>query len=616
MAGNDETLRLKVEADTAEAKRDLTAVQKQADKLDADSATIEVDADTSKAKSGLGDISDLMGKLPGPAGEVAESLSGMGGGLAAAAGPAAAIGAALFAAGEAAADLAIEAKTMSELTGDTVESASALQAVWKSTGADVNDLNDIVLQMQGALSSNEAAAKQLGININDGKTGGERFTEVMKKLSKFTGTAAEKSALMSALLGEEGARQGAKFLATVQDIDGALADVQANGPIITDADVDTAIDYQQSMADLKQTFAEISTELGQNVLPAMLELAKLANAISEIKLPFQPEGTNLMTGQITYAKLAWQGLRDEFDKKISPDAFTGATGIIKKGATDAADAVKDLSSGSADLAGAFTAGLTSAEDWAAAVDHLAVVYGEAEKAQAAFYDAQRSAVDSQYAAEEAAQDLIDTIVGYSDAVKAAEGDTSKLKDVQDDTRESANAYADAQVRAKQETALAAGEYRTAEQDHRDYIGALIESTTYMDGPQKQAVLDYIARLEGIPPEVVSDIIADPDYVSIDAAAAALDAAAAARKVPITVEIHGLPGFYSALRAANTAANVSVAPGAAPTATVAASQQAATSAYRYGGTVTNNITLNTRATSGRELTREMNRWARLNGRTGR
>jgi hypothetical protein len=611
VAGNDETLRLKVEADTAEAKRDLSAVQKQADKLEGDTATVEVDADTSKAKAGLGDISDLLGNLPGPAGEVASSLGSMGGGLAAAAGPAAAVGAALFAAADSAANLAIEAKTMSELTGDSVESASALQQVWKSTGADVNDLNDIVLQMSGALSSNADAAAKLGININDGKSGGERFAEVMKKLSTFTGTAAEKSALMSALLGEEGARQGAKFLATVKDIDGALADAKENGSIITDSDVNDAVAYQQSMAELKQTFAEISVELGQNVLPALVEIIDLINTTSGWKLPFQPEDTDLMTGQITYAKLAWQGLRNEYEKKFDVSGIDAVTGAIKAGIKP----VKDLSTGSADLATAFADGITSAEDWAGAVDHLAVVYGEAEKAQAAFYDAQRAAVDSQYAAEEAAQGLIDTIVGYKDAVKDAEGNVSKLKDVQDDTRESAIGYADAQVRAKQETALAAGEYRTAEQDHRDYIGALVESTTYMEGPQKQAILDYIARLEGIPPEKVSEIIADPDYQSIDATAQALDNAAKPRTAPITVEIKGLPGFYGALQAASRAANVTVTPGSvAPASAVGPSQHSTVAAVPYGGTTTNNITLNTRATAGRELTRELNRWARLNGRS--
>ena len=73
------------------------------------------------------------------------------------------------------ADAAIEARVTADLTGATIEDASRLQAVWKQSGADVNDLNDVLLQMNGVLQTSPEKAKQLGVNLQDGADIGSRF---------------------------------------------------------------------------------------------------------------------------------------------------------------------------------------------------------------------------------------------------------------------------------------------------------------------------------------------------------------------------------------------------------------------------------------------------------
>ena len=126
-----------------DARAELDQVQDELRQLDGETATVKVEA------SGLDDMLGKVDSLPGKFGEMGGAISSALGplvatGPGAAVAGAAAIGSALIGAADAAADLALDAQTMSQLTGDSVENSSRLQAVWKQSGADINDLNDVL----------------------------------------------------------------------------------------------------------------------------------------------------------------------------------------------------------------------------------------------------------------------------------------------------------------------------------------------------------------------------------------------------------------------------------------------------------------------------------------
>ena len=148
MADKDLTVRLKADDQITPTAR------KAADSFEDLERKGDVSVDV-KAP-GLDDLTDKLGGLPGALGDVGRQLGALGG-----AGAAAGIGAlatGMYAAATAAKDLAIEAKTTADLTGSTVEDASKLQNLWGRTGADVNDLNDVLLQMNGALAQSPELA--------------------------------------------------------------------------------------------------------------------------------------------------------------------------------------------------------------------------------------------------------------------------------------------------------------------------------------------------------------------------------------------------------------------------------------------------------------------------
>ena len=254
-----------------DARAELDRVQTELRDLDGSTADVTVDVES----RGLDKLQDAMGALPGHLGNIASAL-GPGGTVVGGVG---ALVGGLAAAADHAADMAVSARTMSELTGDSVEDVSRLQAVWQTTGADVNDLNDIVLQMVGVLQSTPDLAAKIGVNLQDGATGGERFVQVMEKLRDHTGSASEKAVLMSQLLGEEGARQGAKLLAVVDDI-GASMEAIPQGLIISDQDVDQAIEMKNEMAEMTAEFQAISVELGQSILPLMTQFVDITGKIA------------------------------------------------------------------------------------------------------------------------------------------------------------------------------------------------------------------------------------------------------------------------------------------------------------------------------------------------
>jgi hypothetical protein len=168
-------------------------------------------------------------------------------------------------------------------------------------------------------------------------------------------------------------------------------------------------------------------------------------------------------------------------------------------------------------------------------DKLTGALTAAEEATTSFYSAQRAAADSGYAAQQATDDLTGSILTYDAALQAAGGDIAKVHDVQQEARDSATKYADSQVRLAEDTAAANGETLTAAQRQASWLQAMQDSTAFMGTDQKNVIAEYIAQVLGIPLSRVTEILANPDVLSLTNTISDLDDAAKDRDTTITVD---------------------------------------------------------------------------------
>jgi hypothetical protein len=257
---DDEEITVRVQARDS-AKAALVDVERRLEALDGDTAEVEVDvggdwrSQLSELDGRLGDIVGMAGKMAGPAG-----LAAVAGGF--------------LAAADHAADLAIEAGEVARLTGDSVTVAGQLLSVWKGAGFEGKDLQDVILQLNGVLAQTPELAERLGINLNDGKTAGERFVEVARKLETAVSDATERGVLGSQLFGEEGVRQVNAVMLRVGDLGAAI---EAQPELISEDDVDRAVEYQQRLAEVKTQLGAIAAEVGGGALPVLSGLAAVLN---------------------------------------------------------------------------------------------------------------------------------------------------------------------------------------------------------------------------------------------------------------------------------------------------------------------------------------------------
>ena len=154
----------------------------------------------------------------------------------------------------------------------------------------------------------------------------------------------------------------------------------------------------------------------------------------------------------------------------------------------------------ADLAAAQDAATAAAEAHAGALRDQATALTE----QA---DAARAAVDAGFALRDAQQNARDAVAA-ADEVLANEEST--LYDVQaalDDVSQAAIGVADAEVRHATEAYAAAGAELTATEQLDIHNASLINQASQLTGPTRQAIVNHIAELNGIPPEKASEILA-------------------------------------------------------------------------------------------------------------
>ena len=261
--------RARVEAIGAAAARgDVDEVLRLVNQLDGKTARVNVTADTGAAAGSAGSGAGLAGLA---------ARFGFSSGAAAGAGAALAATWAINVTMDGA-DAAIQAQTLADLFGSSVEDASRLASVMATAGVDASDLADIVLQMEGALRDNADMADQLGINVTDGKDSAARFVEVVEALATKYDDAGERSQAAARLFGEEGVRQVGTVTTVVGDLSDALAAI-ADERVISDDDVQAARDLLAESRALSSEWEGFKRRVGELVDGPMTSLLGVANQV-------------------------------------------------------------------------------------------------------------------------------------------------------------------------------------------------------------------------------------------------------------------------------------------------------------------------------------------------
>ena len=161
---------------------------------------------------------------------------------------------------------------------------------------------------------------------------------------------------------------------------------------------------------------------------------------------------------------------------------------------------------------------------------------ESAAATQARSNSMRAAADADYALTQAQVGLNEAVAGFDQAMLDAEGDILAQREIMRGLANEAANLADAEVRVAEETAAAAGATLTAAQRIDTFNHSLLTSAANLSGPMRQSLLDYIARVNGIAPERVTEISALLDAGDVAGAEAALAELSHARSLNVSADM--------------------------------------------------------------------------------
>jgi hypothetical protein len=564
---SDEEIQLRIEA-RDQASRVLDDVQSKLRDIDGTTADVAIDADTSGLDSGLAGIADKLSGLDGQAGAFGAQL----GKLATPSGAIAGIAGGLLLAADNAANLAIEADNLAGLTGDSVEEASRLNAVWKSTGADAKDLQDVLLQMNGVLATDADLAKELGVNLNDGATIGQRFKQVADALDEIP-DAAKRSQIASRVFGEEGVRQYNAMKNAVGDLGTAMENLP-EGSVVSEEDVENAREFRRQITELKTELAALASTLGSAVIPAVLGLADGINKAADKAEDMHLDDVARWATFVEPAKKLggaiedvgnWLGIggdkADDYNKALAEsgkqanDYRAALTGMAEANqeairVTEAHRfAMRDSGHQAEDYERALTAqgeayqALKQEQDavisaaraerdsWAQTYDALVAN----KRATDDLRDAKRNLADQTYALHDAELTLEQTI---ERSTQTLDDETTSLREARGAMQEVASA-ADA---VAQEQVAMNGQTLNSTEGMATWITSMLNSAATLSGPLRAEVLNHISAISGIPVSKLTEIGVEIDAARLAEIEADLNWTARERFVRISPQ--GGQNFYA------------------------------------------------------------------------
>jgi hypothetical protein len=497
-------------ADLADnASADVAEVQAAVEGLDDVTGTVSIEVDDAEV-SAIDDIATDVEAVEGDHGgavslEGAEETAGVTGSIvdnlteAFGAGGLVAGGVAgLVALGVEAAEDVADIESMTNAVGGTTEEVSALLDAWEFVGGSADSLEQTVIRVNDKLrDETNGLAEQLGINITDAKSPLDLFIEAVGVLNSGQLTANERLAIAMDLFGRKG-------LLTLNDLQTHVGDLQTameeagEEVLIHEEDVDAARRVREQWDAIGDKISEIQ----RNLLPALVPILEQMSGLLEDFLGGGNDSGNIFGIGMSEEDLAAL----EALEGIDFGDFGGGEFPIAE-IDDATRAIEDQ-----------TKALEAQRD----------ALEESRDAHLDLIDAQREQTDAAYAARDAERDFRAQVADTTAALDEHSNESDEGQAALDALALAAADAADAQVDLLGDTASATAKIDTQNR-------SLLTSASTLTGPMQDAILGYIADLNGIPPEVVSQIKAALDRGDIAEAERLLSNASRTRSAAIQAQ---------------------------------------------------------------------------------
>lgn len=558
-----------------------------------------------KAASEIGQLDDKMAKsgkaATGWKKDLGDAGSFIGNNLPAmAAGGAAAIGAFAVKAVGAFQDTALSAGKLAEATGLTTEQASRWNEVAQDVGASTGDVEVAFRKLAQNIGQNPEKLKELGLQIRYATDGTVDMNATVLSAIDLLHNAKDgtvQAATGAALFGKNWSSMSELIGRGSSELAGHLADV-SDAKIIDDSELRKARAFRDTMDTLNDVVEDLTLTFGQFVIDG---IAPTLTAIGELGSKITAIGQLGGGGGGLFAKIlgnvpvagSLEGLN------VALDGSADATDRLKGAATAILPPLKALPFGLFDTETAADQASRKLEELTETAKGVKQGFDPAGAAAAGFIGsmsgselAAAKTAAAQRGLADAAKDLAEK---QSEAAAAAEEQAAALELVNAAAKTQLDAFLtlpdaiDAQTEAFSEMAKAAGEFNkqpTAETLGKveekakslaaadvalakatalgnnvtfDRVKALdVENSSYLkqaatlQGPAKQAIIDRIAQLNGIPAAKLTDILARIPPGDIPAAEAALKAVSRSRDAAIRAEATNVG--YTEQQIANLARN--------------------------------------------------------------
>lgn len=505
-----------------------------------DTVTENASSNLSKLKTDVGEADGLFGKLKAGGGGAldiitANSALAAGGiaGLATAAGGFIEHSIAGFE------ELAIHVGDFSAATGTTTQQASALLRVSDDLGVSADTLEGAIGRMNKAAAA--GSLTELGVTAQD--TNG-RLLQTLQALHDMPD---------AALRAQEGAKifgRGWQSIAPLIDEVGTLpAKLAAVGAadIISPKQVEEARQFRDTTAHLSDDLRQMENTIGAAVLPVVENMAATFDraASSVTGLADKVGGMGEILQHAVPGVGAFAGFNQMSDSSLSAsDRIKGLGETVTGFIGGPVGVLGDKLFG---VAGANQAADAATADYTATLKSVATAEDEAAKAADAHTKALTAQTDAAYAAADSQFALASHTRDYAQAVHDLPDDLAKINQGQDDAETKARKVADAyDAAAGKADALAGAAIKLAsDQDAANgttlaatdkldiYNQSMLGSAATAQGPLRDAILNYIATVNGIPVETVTAILASTPNLADQKAA--LDEASKNRLLTITVD---------------------------------------------------------------------------------
>jgi hypothetical protein len=485
-------------------------------------------------KTDLANTEGALGKMKVTGSAAFETIKGNAANFAMAAG-AALVGFAAKAVGEFQ-KLALEAGKFADATGLAVEDASRWIEVAGDVGIGADQIQAAILKMNREIAN--GGLDEFANDVVRAKDGTVDASATFENL--VTKIGAIKDPTDRAAAAQKAFGKGFASIAELMEMDAvqlrAALEGVSDAKIIDEGELAKARDFREAMDNLRDKTEDLALTLGESLVPALTDVAEIAATVGDALGTELPGGIKVIDAMVEPFAAKFRAAGENIqDLKGDLYELEGPAAIVAERLREDALAAESAEVASEEFGEATELAADASRSLAEAAKESSDRLREQAELLQEQADAQRAAADSVFALRDAEDDFAEKVAGANDEMKEADGDLRKVRAVLDDVAQSASGLADATALQWEEQAKANGVTLTAVQKQDIWNKKMVESASTLDGPLRDAVLDHIANVNGIPAEKVSEIKALLDEGKVAEAEAALAEASRTRATIIKAE---------------------------------------------------------------------------------